>query len=460
MKDSYQLILLVLFIYLLWKYNSEYNKLYDYAKVHYSKNTQIFTPSSIQELQSFLKSNQLPISIKGAGFSHGGHTLVNNGIQIDLHNINNMKFKNNTLTVEAGATWYIILKYLSQFNRTVAEMQSYYNFSVGGSISTNVHGRGMQSGSISDTIIELTILLTNGKLIKCSPEKRLDLFKGIVGGYSLLGIIVKAKLKTVKNIKVESHVIKKPLNKTNFYDSIKQALKSNVIFYNANIYPTRETELVSYYYVKTQKLVTEKNLVSNKLPVSSLSMLGSRLCKLFDTAKYLRAMIEPSKSTNKSVVEYRSYQIAEDLNSLKEYTKDFNTSVLQEYFVAIENAFQFLEFLLPQLKEINLINLSVRYVKKIKYSFLNYAPIDSIAFVIYFTVWNNFVFLDFLKDWTNNILKYLLSINGKFYLPYLLCYDPQYIREMYDFDNILKLKKKYDSKNKINNLFFNHVSSI
>ena len=54
-----------------------------------------------------------------------------------------------TITVQAGATWEKLINYLDKFNLSVSEMQSYYNFTVGGSISVNCHGRGLLYGTLA-----------------------------------------------------------------------------------------------------------------------------------------------------------------------------------------------------------------------------------------------------------------------------------------------------------------------
>src|SRR6185437_13748088 len=163
-ETSYLIIIIVLLTCLCNVFGNTDNT-YDFAHVHYAKNMEIYQPESIEELQLFLQNNRKKFCIKGAGYSHGGQTLCNNATQINLKNINFMYLlPNNNLVVGAGAIWYDVLQYLVQHNRCVAEMQSYYNFSVGGSISVNCHGRGMQYGSISDSIVGLYVLSSNGKM--------------------------------------------------------------------------------------------------------------------------------------------------------------------------------------------------------------------------------------------------------------------------------------------------------
>ena len=126
--------------------------IFDYAHIAHCTGTDVYTPVSEDELIKIV-SNTWPrkICIAGAKYSHGGQTMLDNAVQIDMRRMNKMVLLNQTsILVEAGATWKEVLTYLDQFGLSVAEMQSYSNFSVGGSISVNCHGRGINFGTVSD----------------------------------------------------------------------------------------------------------------------------------------------------------------------------------------------------------------------------------------------------------------------------------------------------------------------
>ena len=96
------------------------------------------------------------------------------------------------MCVEAGIPWSALQSYLEGFGRSIQTMQSYNDFSVGGSVSVNVHGR--DSHPLVHSIYEVGIVLADGTLIWCSEAKHASLFRGVVGGYGVLGVIVYVKL--------------------------------------------------------------------------------------------------------------------------------------------------------------------------------------------------------------------------------------------------------------------------
>ena len=105
--------------------------------------------------------------------------------------------------MQSGITWRKIQEYIDPYNLSVKIMQTYSDFSVGGSLSVNAHGRYVGLGPLILSVIEIKILLANGSIVTASPEQNKDLFYGAVGGYGFLGVIVEATLSLADNVKME-----------------------------------------------------------------------------------------------------------------------------------------------------------------------------------------------------------------------------------------------------------------
>ena len=66
---------------------------------------------------------------------------------------------------------------------------------VGGAIANDVHGKNHHMlGSFGDHIQSLTLIRTDGEIINCGPNVRLDWFAATVGGLGLTGVIVQAEI--------------------------------------------------------------------------------------------------------------------------------------------------------------------------------------------------------------------------------------------------------------------------
>ncbi len=251
---------IVIIIILYYVYNKIYDSYYhyDFACIHKVKNMTIFEPKNIDELIYFLKNNKKHISIAGSKYSHGGNTLIEDGVQIDMSNFNNIIYDKETtlVEVEAGTIWKDVILHLAKYKRTISEMQSYYNFSVGGSVSVNCHGRGVKYGSISDTILSISVITPNGQIINCdfknNDRDNIDLFNGIIGGYGLIGIIYKVIFITEPNDKLCLKINKYSLEELPILIN-KIINNKKLVFWNANLYPSSKNLLYSYEWEKTKK---------------------------------------------------------------------------------------------------------------------------------------------------------------------------------------------------------------
>lgn len=147
------------------------------------------------------KAKQIPISIAGAKHSMGGHTMYKDGIVLNMRPYNHMQLDtvNDILTVGSGALWNEIINYLNKFDKSVAVMQAFSSFSIGGSISVNGHGWQHNSPPVSSSVVSFTLLNADGEVVNCSRTENQELFKLVIGGYGLFGVILDVKLKVVDN---------------------------------------------------------------------------------------------------------------------------------------------------------------------------------------------------------------------------------------------------------------------
>lgn len=66
---------------------------------------------------------------------------------------------------------------------------------VGGAIANDVHGKNHHMlGSFGDHVQSLTLIRTDGEIIRCGPSERSDWFAATVGGLGLTGLITQAEI--------------------------------------------------------------------------------------------------------------------------------------------------------------------------------------------------------------------------------------------------------------------------
>ena len=70
---------------------------------------------------------------------------------------------------------------------------------VGGAIAADVHGKApFRHGTFGDSVVELEVITADGERVRCSRCERADLFRGVVGGFGLCGILVRAHLQLAR----------------------------------------------------------------------------------------------------------------------------------------------------------------------------------------------------------------------------------------------------------------------
>ena len=162
------------------------------TQLHPVKVAEIVVPTTIAELQEIIKNTEKSISIGGGRFSMGGQTASAGSTHIDMRKLNKIiKFsaEQKTIKVEAGIRWCDIQKFIDSHNLSLKIMQTYANFTVGGSLSVNCHGRYIGLGAVILSVKSLEIIFANGDMMQCSSTKNSEMFYACIGCYNAIAVI-------------------------------------------------------------------------------------------------------------------------------------------------------------------------------------------------------------------------------------------------------------------------------
>ncbi len=415
-------------------------------------------PTTIEELRKLVTGTKKTLSIAGARWSQGGQTAYPGAIVLDmsaLSRIIDLDVGRKLVTVEAGATWRSILEYLDPYDLSVKVMQSFDDFSVGGSLSVNVHARDMHYGSLLSTVESITLLLADGSMVQASRSENSDLFFAAVGGYGLMGVIVTATLSLTDNVRLERLV--SPVDPVQYPGVFSQLKKdTTVVFQNADIFPMSFNEAVSITWRKsTHPLTIQARLQSdpiNYAPKRTLEVLIRRLPFLHK----VRSLVSKFSHVKKEVV-LRNYEMSYSIKQLAMSLHYPTTMTLQEYFVPVERYQEALAALTEVLNkhQVNVLNLSIRYVPKDSEALLSYAPEDSFAFVLYINVRNSEAGKKKLCRWTQEVIDKILALDGTYYLPYVICATPEQFHRVYkNTQRFRELKDTYDPGRRFKNMLW------
>jgi FAD/FMN-containing dehydrogenase len=174
------------------------------------------TRDEFAEIVRFASRKGFPISVSGCRHSMGGQQFATDSSCIDtreLYRVISFDRERGLLEAEAGIQWpKLIRAYLdAQADETkqwgIAQKQTGADtFTLGGSLSSNVHGRGLRMKPLISNIESFTLITADGKSIRCSREENSDLFRLAIGGYGLFGLIDTVTLRLVPRQKLRRAV--------------------------------------------------------------------------------------------------------------------------------------------------------------------------------------------------------------------------------------------------------------
>lgn len=372
----------------------------------------------------------------------------------NLNNIINLDLQNKQITVQAGITWEKIQDYIDPYNLSVAVMQSYNDFTVGGSLSVNVHARDLNYGTIAYTVESIKILLADGSLVKASKNENYDLFRSAIGGYGLIGIITEVTLQLTENVALKSKLENIDINNYHQFFENKIKLDKLAVFHNTYLFANGFNKALSITWYKTEEKPTLKSKLQ-KHKSHFLPKLLEIIVRRIPFLKQARPLVEKIRLIPKVV--WRNYEMSYSIKQLALTSHFPTTMTLQEYFIPIEKLTEFLKITKKIFNKyrVNIINISIRHIWKDDITILNYVSKECYSVVFYINIINTELSKEYTCTWTRKLIDAALNLGGTYYLPYLICAHKDQFRKAYPkFTEFLAIKAKYDPTNKFRNMLY------
>jgi len=159
------------------------------------------------------KSEARPLAVAGGRHAMGGQQFLNGGTLLDTRRLNRVRWyddRRGLLEVEAGIQWPDVIRaYLTRPGGMhspwgIRQKQTGADrLTIGGAVAANIHGRGLTAAPFVSDIESLEIVTADGEVVTCSRQHRPDLFRHVVGGYGLFGVVTGATLRLSERQQVE-----------------------------------------------------------------------------------------------------------------------------------------------------------------------------------------------------------------------------------------------------------------
>ena len=385
--------------------------------------TRVFTPKTTDDVVRAIRSTSGRIAIGGGRYSMGGQTASEFGLQLDMRDLDDVVAfspERAEITVQAGMTWRELQDVIDPHDLSVKIMQTYANFTVGGSVSVNVHGRYIGHGPIISSVKKLQLVLADGSVVTASPQIDSELYYAAVGGYGGIGVVTEVTLDLARNEKVERRTTTLPI--TAYHDHFMRNVRDdgNVVFHNADIYPPDFVDARDVTWYVTDEALTEDERL---IPANDDYFLMPKLVSFSNGSRFgkwaRQAIIDPLYYVPDRVVR-RNWEASYDVRELGSGDRSKKTWVLQEYFIPVENFDSFVPKMRAvfQKHDVDVVNVSIRHALPDPGSYLAWAQQEVFAFVVYHSQGTTTADQTAVRDWTREMIDAILSENGSYYLPY------------------------------------------
>ena len=437
----------------------------------------VATEDDVRNALGFARQRNIKVTCAGERHSMGGQSFVHGGLVLDFRDFNRITLDkpHKTVNVQSGVRWWHLQELLDKEGLSVNAMQSINLFSIGGTLSVNAHGIDPTPGPVAPTVRSLRVMLSSGEVVKASPAENAELFRHVIGGYGLFGVILDADLELVDNEMYERKSLYMDYKDFPAHYAAKVEGDENIglVFGRLSVAPSsflRET--VVHTYRKTQfdgplpPLKPARHNTVDRLVINFSKTGGLGRWLRWTLEKHAEPQLHECVTRNQALNQKedclvsRNGEMFDDMAYLKNRLRD--TDILQEYFIPYARMPEFVDGLREVVRNngANLLNVTIRTVHKDTSSALPYAKENMFGLVLYFNVKFNQQDNEILQKTTTDLIDCAQSAGGTFYLPYQLFYSPQQLRRSYpEIDSFFKVKKKFDPAGMFTNKFYEKYGS-
>jgi len=441
------------------------------ARRIYSAHVQtVESPRTIADIRDILcraKSTNATICMMGAGHNLGGHAFTDGSICLDLKSFQrvlSLDVGKKRITVQSGITWDKIQKVANPAGLAVMAMQSDNIFTVGGSLSANAHGRDVRFTTLIQSVIGFRLMHADGSIVSASRTENPDLFRLVIGGYGLFGIILDVDLALVDNClyKQKSEVVSIHDLPNYFRQRVLQDSNAALFLARPSISPTHflDDTIVTVWRnaqpvtVNALPLDRERNIRRDRFlfDLSRKYPWGKRL--RWHAEKYLSRTSGPGELVS------RNNAMRPPVSAVKmfEHNSPTDTDSIHEFFIPVPRFLQFMQAISALFREsqTNLLGVTIRYVKSDAESLLSYAPKEeAFAVIIYINESLSAEGRTKAHDLIQRMNRLAVQHEGTFYLTYARDISFADLQSAYPaVDMFFREKHRVDPEHRFTSWFF------
>lgn len=460
-----------------------------HSKLNLVHHKEVWKPKDFGTLNyaiKFAEKNDIPIALSGGRHSMGGQQFVNDGLLLDMRHdkrIISFDARRGLLTVAPGIMWNELVESLEDLHDCNSYLQTIGNstkrwsivqkptgadnITIGGSVSSNVHGRGLKYKPFVQDIESLDLFTAGGDHLQVDRDTNSDLFRLVVGGYGLFGIITSVTLrlrprKLMQRIVSETtvdrlmHEFQSRTDQGHEYGDFQFAIDDT-----------------SSDFLRRGILATYREAASEHIPENQRKLTISQWNRLLE-------LTHTNKS--KAYERYAEHYLAtngqlyySDTMQLSTYVDDYHdhlcsklgspkaTEVITEVFVPREQLSSFMNDAAEMFKrrKASIIYGTIRLIERDDETFLAWAKHSYACIIFNLHTEHSISGQEASAAAFRELIDLAHKYGGAFYLTYHRHARKDQIESIYpQFEEFLKLKRMYDPQERFSSEWYRHYKQM
>ena len=325
--------------------------------------------------------------------------------------------------------------------------------SLGGAVSANVHGRGLQLRPIISDVEAVNVVDAAGEVHECSRSRQPELFRLVVGGYGLFGFIYSVQLRLARRQTVQRVV--EIIDLEGLLSGFERCIAEGFLYgdFQFAIDPN------SRDFLKRGVFSCYRPVDSNvPMPATQRELKPDDWRRLFllahnNKAAAFQAYTTYYLSTNGQLYWSDTHQLAEYVDNYHEELDrqlgpaGAGTEMITEVYVPRENLVRFMEAVAGDLREshASVIYGTVRFIEPDTDSFLPWAKKRYACIIFNLHTAHDAAALEKTAADFRRLIDRAIEQGGSYYLTYHHWATRQQVETAYpQFVDFLKLKMRYD----------------
>ncbi len=448
-----------------------------HSQLNRTRVRRVEVPRTADELVQLVRTasrRRIAISVSGCRHSMGGQQFATDSICVDtrkLARVLDLDCERGLLEAEAGVQWpqiiagYTEAQHDSPRQWAIAQKQTGADtFTLGGSLASNVHGRGLTMKPLIADVEAFTLVGADGTTRRCSREENPELFRAVIGGYGLFGIVTRVTLRLVPRRKLRRRV--ETLHADNVIACLEERTGDGYTYGDFQFsIDEKSPDFLQQGIVSCYQPIGDEEPVTAQKALGTEDWLDLLALAYTDRAKGYQRYVDYYLSTDGQTYWSDTHQLSAYLPNYAEAlrkrigTDTAGNLLISELYVPRSRLADFLKEASDLLRSKGppVIYGTVRLIKKDSESLLAWAR-ESYACVIFNLLTPpNSAGMAASSRAFRSLTDLALARNGSFYLTYHRFADREQVSAAYPkFSDFLELKRHYDPKELFQSEWYRH----